>query len=310
MFHQIFTVTGPVFAMLVIGSVLKRTRLIDDAFIATASNLSFRLLMPALLFFSVFKADLETAFQPRLIGYFYFATTLSFVLAWLWSLRNVPPEDRGVYVQGAFRGNCGVVGLALAASYYGDYGLSVGGVMAGMGIFLVNILSVIVLSTYSQTYDANILSVIKSIARNPLVVAVTAGLIGSLLGLSLPEWVMISGDYLVSLTLPLALISIGGSLSLHTLRKGAGLALSASLMKVLVTPVLLVLLAIALGFSGRDLGMLFLFLASPTAAVSYVMARAANSDEKLAANIIVISTLISVVTILTGLVCLTAWGKI
>lgn len=310
MVSQVFTVTGPVFAMLVVGGVLKRTRLIDDAFIATASNLSFRVLMPALLFFSVFKADLDTAFQPHLIGFFYLATTLSFAVAWLWSLRSVARKDRGVYVQGAFRGNCGVVGLALAASYYGDYGLSVGGVMAGMGIFLFNVLSVIVLSTYSQIYDANLLSVMKSIARNPLVVAVVAGLAGSLLGLTLPEWVMISGDYLVSLTLPLALISIGGSLSLHTLRDGGALALSASLMKVFVSPVLLILLAIALGFSGRDLGMLFLFLASPTAAVSYVMARAANGDEKLAANIIVISTLISIVTILAGLICLEAWGKI
>lgn len=310
LFSRVFTVTGPVFAMLIAGVFLRRARLIDDAFIATASNLSFRALMPTLLFFSILQADLGTALQLDLIGYFYLATLLTFGWAWLWSLKRVPVRDRGVYVQGAFRGNCGIVGLALAASQYGAYGLSTGGVIAGIGIVLFNVLSIVVLGIYSPTFESDIKSVLSNLARNPLILSVLAGLLASWMGLGLPEWVMVSGDYFASMTLPLALVCIGGSLSLGSMVDSGRLAISASLIKVLWTPVLFTVIAWFIGFEGRDLGMLYLFLASPTAAVSYVMARAAGSDGKLAANIIAISTVFSIVTIMFGLYLLEHYGLI
>lgn len=310
LFSQVFTVTGPVFAMLIVGLVLRRAQLIDEAFIATASNLSFRVLMPTLLFFSILQADLGTALQVDLIGYFYLATLLTFGWAWLWSLKSVPVRDRGVYVQGAFRGNCGIVGLALAASQYGAYGLSTGGVIAGISIVLFNVLSVIVLGIYSPTFETDLKSVIGNLASNPLILSVLAGLLASWAGVGLPQWVMVSGDYFASMTLPLALVCIGGTLSLGSLVDSGRVAVSASLIKVLWAPALFTGLAWLIGFEGRDLGMLYLFLASPSAAVSYVMARAAGSDGKLAANIIAISTVFSVVTIMVGLYLLKHYGLV
>lgn len=310
MFIQVFTVTGPVFAMVMLGIVLKRLRLIDEHFMSVASNLSFKALMPTLLFFGILRTDLHMALQPALIGYFYLATVLSFAWAWLWSLRRVPYAERGIYVQGAFRGNCGIVGLALAASQYGDYGLSVGGVLAGMIIVLFNVLSIIVLAFYSPHFDADFKSVIKGLAKNPLILSVLAGLLASWMNVQLPQWILISADYFSAMTLPLALICVGGSLSMAAFIHSGKIAFSSSLFKVLWTPIVFTLLAALIGFEGRDLGMLFLFLASPTAAASYVMARSAGSDGRLAANIIAISTVISVVSIMLGLYGLQVAGLI
>ncbi|PXF30712.1 malate transporter [Pokkaliibacter plantistimulans] len=298
---EIFTVSMPVFVMVIVGMVLKRVRLIDDAFIGTSSTLTFKALMPALLFFGIMQADLHTALQPKLIGYFYLATLLTFAVSWLWSLKAVPAAQRGVYVQGAFRGNCGIVSLALATSLYGDYGLSIGGVMAGLVIILFNVLSVIVLAIYSTSYQADLRSVLRDMARNPLILSVLAGLVASLVGLKLPAWLLVSVKYFTSMTLPLALICVGGSMSLASFIDSGRVAFSASLIKVLWSPLLFVALAWAIGFRDKDLGMLLLFLASPTAAASYVMARATGSDAKLAANIIAVSTALSIVTIMGGL---------
>lgn len=310
MFIQVFTVTGPVFAMVMLGIVLKRLRLIDEHFMSVASNLSFKALMPTLLFFGILRTDLHMALQPALIGYFYLATLLSFAWAWIWSLRRVPYADRGIYVQGAFRGNCGIVGLALAASQYGDYGLSIGGVLAGLIIVLFNVLSIVVLAFYSPHFDADVKSVIKGLAKNPLILSVLAGLLASWMNIQLPQWVLISADYFSAMTLPLALICVGGSLSMAALIHSGKIALSASLFKVLWTPIVFTLLAAFIGFEGRDLGLLFLFMASPTAAASYVMARSTGSDGRLAANIIAISTVISVVSIMFGLYGLQMTGLI
>lgn len=310
LFGEVFTVTGPVFAMLVLGMLLKKARLIDDHFISVASVLSYKALMPTLLFFGILRADLSHALQPKLIGYFYLATVISFLVAWAWATRTVPVQERGVYVQGAFRGNCGIVGLALAASQYGAYGLSVGGVMAGLIIVLFNILSVIVLGIYSTSFKADIRSVALDLLKNPLILSVVAGLVASYAGVTLPEWLLVSADYFSSMTLPLALICVGGSLTLSAFLDSGRIAFSASMIKVLWTPVIFTLLAVLVGFEDRDLGMLYLFLASPSAAVSYVMARAAGSDGKLAANIIAISTAMSVLTIMLGLFLLQLLGMV
>ncbi|MFP3527745.1 hypothetical protein SB912_35150, partial [Pantoea sp. SIMBA_072] len=73
----------------------------------------------------------------------------AFAVAWGLALWRCPPADRGIYTQGAFRGNNGVIGLALAASLYGDYGISLGAVLAGLVILMYNSLSAVVLAVYS-----------------------------------------------------------------------------------------------------------------------------------------------------------------
>src|SRR5690606_41660222 len=118
--------------MLFLGVLLRRLGWIDAAFINTASSLVFKGTLPALLFLAILRADLSAALRPGLLIYFTLATVAGFLLAWGWALWRCPRADRGVYVQGAFRGNNGIVGLALASSLYGDIGLSLGGVVGGL----------------------------------------------------------------------------------------------------------------------------------------------------------------------------------
>ncbi len=298
---QTLSVTAPVFVMLLLGVALMRLRWIDGIFIHTASTLVFKATLPTLLFLSVIKADLGAALQPALIAYYVAATVAGFLLAWGWALWRCPVADRGVYVQGAFRGNNGVVGLALATSLYGDYGLSLGGVLAGLVIFLYNSLSAVVLALYSPDGRADAWAIIRSIVGNPLIIGVTAAIPFAYWQIPLPDWLMTSGQYFAQLTLPLALICIGGTLSISVLRESSRTALSASLMKMVWLPALATVGGWALGFRGAELGILFLYFGCPTASTSFVMARAVNSNHKLAAIIIVITTLGAAVTINIGL---------
>ena len=306
-FFQTLTITAPVFAMLFLGVVLKRVGWINDNFIHTASALVFNVTMPALLFLGIFHADLKTAFQPELLGYFTVATLVSFSLAWGWSIWRCPREDRGIFTQGAFRGNNGVIGLALAASLYGDYGISLGAILAGLVILLYNTLSTIVLAVYSPAIKSDPWSICKSVLKNPLIISVLGVVPFVVFNIGLPQWLQTSGEYLAAMTLPLALICIGGTLSLASLRKSRNMALSASLLKMISLPLLTTLGAWLYGFRGAELGTLFLYFASPTAAASFVMARAANGNHELAAAIIVITTLMAAITTNIGIVVL-QWG--
>lgn len=306
-FLQTLTITAPVFAMLFVGVVLKRVGWINDSFIHTASALVFNVTMPALLFLGIVHADLNAALQPKVLGYFTVATLVSFALAWGWSIWRCPREDRGIYTQGAFRGNNAVIGLALAASMYGAYGISLGAVLAALVILLYNTLSTIVLAVYSPVIKSDPWSICKSVFRNPLIISVLAAVPFAAFKIVLPDWLQASGEYLAAMTLPLALICIGGTLSLAALRKSGDLAFSASLLKMIGLPLITTWGAWLYGFRGPELGTLFLYFASPTAAASFVMARAANGNHELAAAIIVITTVMAAVTTNIGIFVL-QWG--
>ncbi|MCD5973712.1 AEC family transporter [Pseudomonas quasicaspiana] len=306
-FYQTLAITAPVFAMLFLGVLLKRINWIDDNFIMTASSLVFNVTMPALLFLGIIHANLREALQPSLLIFFTIITLAGFAFAWGWAIWRVPLADRGVFVQGAFRGNNGVIGLALAASMYGDYGISLGAILAALVILFYNALSTIVLAVYSPVIKSDPWSLFKSVLGNPLIISIMLASPFAYFKIGLPHWIETSGNYLAQMTLPLALICIGGTLSLSSLHQSGKLAVSASFMKMVTLPVLSTLAAWLCGFRGPELGILFLYFASPTAASSYVMARAANGNHVLAAAIIVITTLAAAVTTNIGIFIL-QWG--
>ncbi len=306
-FFQTLAITAPVFVMLFLGLMLKRINWIDDNFIRVASGLVFNVTMPALLFLGILHADLRTALRPSVLIYFIAATLLSFVAAWGWAIWRCPHIDRGVYVQGAFRGNNGIIGLALAASMYGAYGISMGAVLAGLVILFYNALSSIVLAIYSPVMKSDPWSLFVSIVRNPLIISVVAAIPFAYWQIGLPHWLENSAQNLGNMTLPLALICVGGTLSLASLRESSQLAISASLVKMVGLPFFGTLGAWLCGFRGADLGILFLYFAAPTASSSYIMVREAQGNHQLAAAIVVITTVAAAVTTNIGVFIL-QWG--
>ncbi|MES1928726.1 auxin efflux carrier [Salinisphaera dokdonensis CL-ES53] len=309
-FLQTLNVTLPVFSMVFLGIGLKKAGWIDDRFIETASTLVFKGSMPTLVFISIVKADLSQALLPGLMAFFTVATFACFGLTWLWAIWRVERIERGVYVQGAFRGNCGIVGLALAASMYGDFGLSAGGILVGLVILLYNTLSVLILTWYQPDQQADWRSISRGIVTNPLIIGTVVAIPVAAIGLPIPQWLMTSGEYFARLTLPLALICIGGTLSLGALYQARGIAFSASLIKMVIFPAAATLAAWACGFEGRQLGLLYLFFATPSAAASFIMVQAMGGNARLAANIVAVTTLAASATITAGVFTLTALGVI
>ena len=88
------------------------------------------------------------------------------------------------------------------------------------------------------------------------------------------------------------------------LRRSSFGAFAASGFKLLVVPVVLVVLGLAFSLPAQSMAILFLMAASPTAAASFIMARALGGNSQLAANIVALSTLFSIVTASLGLALL------
>ncbi len=293
-----FSVTGPVFVIVFIGLWLKVSKKISENFIQEASSLVFNLCLPILIFISILDSKVDWERQIDLIMFCVAAAVISFVVFWWLSLFVCKPKDRGVSVQGAFRSNLGIIGLALCAKGFGDEGLAIGAAILAVVTPVFNILSVYGLSkSLHVDQPVPFLKVVEGIVKNPLIIAIFMGFLCLLFELRLPVVVYDAGTYLAQMTLPLALISIGGALSLTELRKSSVLSLQVVTGKLLILPILVTLLAYIYGFRAVELGCIMLMFASPTATASFVMVRAMGGNYVLASNIIVISTLCSALSI-------------
>lgn len=290
------TVTGPIFVILALGVLLMRTGMLTDAFVEAGSRLVFNIALPALLFVSISGTDPAEAANLRLIAFGGVATLTAFVILEALALRLVSPaRDRGVVVQGAFRSNMAIIGLAYCVNAYGEAGLVAASMYVGVITILFNVLAVVTLSRSLQR-SRGPGKIMRGIALNPLILSIAAALLLSWSGLRLPGVALQSLQYFADLTLPLALLCTGASLSFASLRREMSNTLLAAGCKLLIIPLAFALGGVALGLRGVDLAVLVLMASAPTAAASYVMVRAMGGNAPLAANIIALTTLGSLVT--------------
>jgi len=306
------SITAPIFFIGFLGYLLKRVGLIDDAFINTASKLVFMITLPALVFMSISRTDFHAVFNPEQLGFVLIGTLISFIALWFLAKRWIKqPADLGVFIQGAFRSNYGIIGLAVSYNLFSDSGLAQASLLLALVIPLFNVLSIIALTLPAKHQGgASIGSTVLEIAKNPLIIAVFLALPFSYFGFQLPEIAQKTGRYFANLTLPLALLAIGGSLNMKSLRSTSSQATLATLSKLLFIPLILTLAAWAYGFKGQDLTMLMVLFGCPTAAASFVMAKAMGGNEKLAANIILMTTIGSILSLSAGIYIMRVTGVI
>lgn len=303
-----FSVTGPIFFILALGIILARGGLLTDAFIDAGSKLVFNVTLPALLFITISKTSLEQTASFALIGYGLAATVGVFVLLEILATYFIQPDqDRGVVVQGAFRSNMGIVGLAYCVNAYGEVGMAAASLYLGPVTILFNVLAVITLNR-SLNRHRSIAGTLIDIARNPLILGIVLALPVAWLKIPLPEVLLKSGEYFAQMTLPLALLCTGASLSLKALQAETRNTVVASAGKLVLVPCIVTVVGYWLGFRNMDLGILFLMSSSPTAAASYIMVRAMSGNSVLAANIIALTTLGSIIVTSVGVAWLRHQG--
>ena len=206
----------------------------------------------------------------------------------------------------------GIVGLAFCLSAFGTEGATLASVYLAVLSLVYNILAVVTLNRWSRAHQGKPIwrSSLESLVTNPLIVSIVVAGAWRSSGIYVPAFLIESGRYLAQMTLPLALLSIGASLSWSGFLTAGKVTAWASAIKLIVIPYLAAATAYWFGFRGMELGVMYLMMATPTAAASYMMVRAMGGNASLAASIIAVTTVLSLVTTSVGLVVIKAWGWI
>ncbi|MEJ2154806.1 MAG: AEC family transporter [Desulfobacteraceae bacterium] len=284
----------PVFAIIILGALLKKTNLTNDAFLATSDRLIYYIFFPALLFWKI-GASAQT-FSPeslRFYGAALAAIGILYVLSTLFIIiYKVPDFQAGTFSQSCYRFNT-YIGMAVILTAWGEPGMAQFGVLIGAAIPIINVMAVTTLiwfSDQSLARSKRLRLTFAALGTNPLILACATGIVYAHWINSFPIFVENTLKLGATITLPLALLSIGGTLTLGNLKRYLSLAMVGATFKLIILPAIgwfmMQLLNVAPVF--YPVGMLFFAL--PTSTAIFVLSAQLNSDTELAAAAVVLST--------------------
>jgi hypothetical protein len=301
----VFNVLAPVFLLIGLGVILQRTHFVSTGFLREANKVTYWLGLPALLFgnlaTSLHQADGAGVMLTTLLIATALVITSGYLIAWLLRLQ---PARTGTFVQGAFRGNLAYVGLPIVYSLpdtpsASGLSLRAAAVIAiAPMLVLYNVIGVTVLILSQHTLNRAMLRpLLKQLATTPPLIATVAGFAWALSGVPLPSAVALSFDWLGQMALPLALLGIGGALAQSRVSLDWRTPTAAAIVKTVLSPVFGYFIGRQLGLGGVELALVMIFLATPTAGISYTMVTQLKGDEPLASSTILISTVLAVASL-------------
>ncbi|MDP3690609.1 AEC family transporter [Bradyrhizobium sp.] len=289
----------PVFLLIVLGFILKRSLLRLETQWHGLERLTYYVLFPVLLVQTLVKADLGTVPVAGVGG----ALLLALLLMSLLCLALQPllarcavdgPAFTSIF-QGATRWQT-YVALAVSVNLYGDNGLALASVAMVAIIPLVNVLSVSVLAHYASPERQSVRAILMTVVRNPLIWACVIGLAFNMLHVPLPRIWHEVADALGRSALAIGLLVTGAGLHLAGMFRPSLAAGVAVFLKLVLMPALAIALAYWFGLSGSSLAIVAVCSAVPTSPSAYVLARQMGGDAPLLAQIITLQTILAAVT--------------
>ncbi|MBC2710715.1 MAG: AEC family transporter [Desulfosarcina sp.] len=296
--HIVATII-PIFSLVILGTVARSRGFLPPAFLGPANRLVYYLAIPAMIFRAIANASLTRQFNPTVVWLTLLALIVLFFICWVSSrLLRVAAPIRGAFIQCSFHGNLGYIGLAVAFYHLGADGLARASILAAFVMILQNFLAVVVLQSHRKgdAEGGRLSAVAGKIVANPVIVSAICGILFSIADIPMPLVMDRSLQILSGLALPMALLIIGGSLSLKLIKARFAAVLGTCLLKLLILPALGIVLFRMTDQVPEDYLPAMILLASPTATIAYVMAREMGADSDFAVAAISATTLMSAAT--------------
>lgn len=289
----------PVFIIIFLGLFARLNGFLSSDFINQANRLVYYVAIPAMIFSSISKAALKSQVNLSVIMITLGTLVAITLVAWgAARFLNAARPLKGSFIQCSFHGNLGYIGLAVAFYYLGDKGFVKAAIIAGFVMILQNILAVIVLQYHGQnnTGHPKIFDILKRTMANPVILSALAGILFSLFNVPMPLIIDRALDILRGMALPLALLIIGASLSFEKLKPRIVNVLMSCFLKIILTPLIGFILFKGFALTPEDYLPGLILLSSPTATLTYIMAKEVGGDPDFAVAAISISTILSSVT--------------
>lgn len=320
----------PILLLILLGYLLRQIGFLSDSFSKTGNELVFKVCLPVMLFVNIYNIAGFSAIDWTVVLYAMGALVLLILIGVIVALTATKvPERKGVLMQCVYRSNFAIIGLPLASALGGDAAAATAAVLSAFIIPTINATSVVALTVFlEEKSKVDVWKIVKGILKNPLILGVCAGLLA--LGIRQAQ-ADIFGEVVFSLqrdtgflyttlnnmkaiTSPFALIVMGARFKFSAVRGLFKEIAIGTAFRVVVAPLIGVGLAVFLsrGLGWFDFGnaqypALIALFGSPVAVSSAVMAAGMKNDEQLATQLVVWTSVLSILTVFIT-ACIMMWA--
>ena len=310
----------PIVLLIVLGYLLRQKGVLTDQFLSIGNKLVFSVCLPVMMFVNVYGIASISDVRWDICIYSVAAVALLFLLGIVMALAVTPvPERRGVLLQCSFRSNFAIIGMPLAATLGGEAGAAVAAVLSAVTVPVFNVLAVIALSAFQRENGRPVSGrkLLLDVVKNPLIDGVALGVAALLIrqwqvaqfgsvAFSLQRdlpWLYSAAKDLKSIASPLALLLLGGQFRFSAVKELWKEVAAGTVCRTVMAPLLGVGGAVLLGSWGvlqcgpAEYPALIALFGSPVAVSSAIMAREMHNDEQLATQLVVWTSIASIVTV-------------
>lgn len=300
-----FNIVSPVFFVLLLGYFAKKRGYIDNNFVDKGTWIVFYLALPFKLFYDIKNARI-VSLHPKYVAYILlgviFVIFISIIIAK--ALRIKDKKKLSAFVHCAYRSNFVYVGFPiLDIIYNGAPSMEHMIVIIAFGLTLYNISAIILLTYYSEAEDKSIsfIDILIKILKNPMIAGVVVGAIFNFLQLPVYQGVDKAIEMVAKISTPMSLILIGASLNFESSKSDFKLMFISAFIKTVIAPALLIPIGVKLGFTNMELGIAYVFWATPCAANCFIFTKQMKSDYEFASKVITLSFIMSIITYPVGI---------
>ena len=301
-----FLALFPLYFYMGTGAVLRRMKVLKTEDLPKLNAFLFR----SFLFFSLFNNVRNANFSGMDSGKLMLFGGLSVLFLFGLYMLTVPriiKDYRQSSIQAMYRSNFVLLGMAYAEQLCGAENLGPVSLLVSVVVPMFNLLAVLTFELL-RGGKVNVGRILLKIIQNPLIIASLLGAVCAALKIQFPEYLDKPMKSLGSVATPFAMVLVGASLTLKSLEKNKKLVLFVSAARLILSPLLVVPVAVLVGFRDAALVGILTATAAPTAVVSVAMSYELGGDGELAAEIVATTSLLSLLTMFLWVLALRGMG--
>lgn len=293
MFIRLAQLLLPVFSIIFMGGFCRYRKYINQDLVKYGNEAIFKVFLPLSLFLSIYRLDNIGQISLLPLCFLMIYTIVVFILGWVYNTRlRRDVQTRSVMIQSYIRPNLLLFGLPIAASYYTNRSYEL--VILNL-LLMVPFVNIMALLCFELGINGRVplRTIVGNIMKNKIVTGAMIGLVCRLLGLEIPELLLKPVQSLSSIAGPLGLFLIGAGLSFQSVKEEGACVADSVLWKNFLVPYTAIFLAVLWGVRGQSLFVIAIALLSPVAISSYTYAIVYTNKDKLAAMLVMMTTLVS-----------------
>ncbi len=304
---QILNNLAPIFAVIGLGILLRKRAFLTEESTQVFNRFAYFFALPCFLLYKIGGAVSPTGLANLFLTTLFLAAFLTAITGWVVSgLLRVPNRSRGAMIQACFRGNLAFIGLPLMIFMIDDLPIDRRSqIETAMLVAIVPVVifynagAVAALAIYQDHPDSKFSwsRTIGTIVTNPLIVACVAGGFIQVSSVDLPIVIERTCIIVGAAAFPLALLGIGSQLATIAVANQWSLAMTSTSIKCIACPLIGWAIGYSVGLEGRELQVILMMCAVPTAVSSYVLTDQMKGDGDLAASAVVVCTAFSLVSL-------------